>query len=81
MSSTDDVPEDGVETSNAGGLGELVPESLMPVWRRIETIQAFRETHSDTYIKVLEAITAIVLTVGYLWWIYLYMLGGSGAPI
>lgn len=81
MSSTDGAPEDNVETSDAGGLGELVPESLMPVWRRIEAIQAFRETHSNTYIAILEVITAIVLTVGYLWWIYLFILGGSGGPI
>lgn len=80
MSSTDEAPEDRAETSNAGGLGEIVPESLMPVWRRIEAVQTFRETYGDTYVKVLEAITALVLTVGYLWWIYLYVLGGSGAP-
>ncbi len=81
MSSTDDAPEDMVDTSNVGGLGELVPEPLMPLWQRIETVQAFRETHGETYVTILEAITAIVLAGGYLWWAYLYLLGGSGGAI
>lgn len=79
MSSTDKSPEARAEESmeQAGGLGEIVPEPLMPVWRRIEAIQTFRETYGDRYVSVLELLTAIVLTLGYIWWLYLYLLGGS----
>ena len=76
MSSSGEAPEEMVDTSKAGGLGELVPDRLMPIWRQIERVQAFRGTHGETYIKILEAITAVVLTVGYLWWAYLYLVGG-----
>ena len=75
-----DAPEDGVETQ-AGGLDELIPEPLMPVWRRFELIQAFRETHSDTYVTVLEVLTALVLAAGYAWWAYLYFFTSGTASI
>ncbi|ODR80394.1 hypothetical protein BG842_02275 [Haladaptatus sp. W1] len=59
--------------ANAGDLGELIPESLLPVWRRIETIQAFRKTYGDRYTGVLEVLTALALTAGYLYWLFLYL--------
>ncbi|WP_281195308.1 hypothetical protein [Halorubrum sp. F4] len=77
MSSTKDSTEDQIDTSNVGGLEEIIPEPLMPVWKRIELIQEFRETHGDTYVRVLEAVTAIVLAVGYVWWAYLYLIGDN----
>ncbi|QIO20903.1 hypothetical protein [Haloarcula sp. JP-L23] len=79
MSSTDESPEAMAESSmeKAGGLGEIIPEPLMPVWRRIELIQSFRETHGERYVAVLELLTAAALIVGYVWWMYLYLLGGS----
>lgn len=78
MSSSREAPEDQVDTSNVSGLEEVVPESLMPIWRRMEMIQSFREAHSDTYVTALEILTAIALTVGYAWWVYLYF-SGAGA--
>lgn len=81
MSSNDEAPEDQVDTANVGGLGELIPEPLMPVWSRIQLVQEFRETHGDTYVTVLEALTAIALTVGYIYWAYLYFLGGNGVAL
>lgn len=77
MSSSREPPEAQVDTSNVGGLEEVVPEPLMPIWRRIELIQSFREAHSDTYVTVLEVLTAIALAVGYAWWVYLYFVGGG----
>jgi hypothetical protein len=76
MSSNDEAPEDMVDTSKAGGLGEIVPDSLMPVWMQVERVQAFRRTYGDTYVTALEALTAIALVVGYLWWAYLYLTAG-----
>lgn len=73
MSSMDEAPEDEVDTENVGGLGEVVPEPFMPVWRHVESFQEFRRTHSGTYIAVMEAIVAVVLTGGYLYWLFLYL--------
>ncbi|MFC4360339.1 hypothetical protein ACFO0N_20530 [Halobium salinum] len=83
MSSNEESPEAMAEESmeNAGGLGEIVPEPLMPAWRQFERVQSFRERHGETYVTVLEVLTAVVLTGGYIWWVYLYLLGGSGAPL
>lgn len=75
MSSSNDPPEAVAEESmeQAGGLGEIIPEPLMPVWSRIELIQAFRRTHGEKYVGVLELLTALVLSGGYLWWLILYL--------
>ena len=79
MSASDTSPEDVAESSmeKAGGLGEIIPEPLMPVWRRIERFQAFREAHGEQYVAVLEILVAATLIIGYVWWLYLYLLGGS----
>jgi len=77
MSPAREAPEDQVDTSDVGGLEEVVPEPLLPVWRRIELIQSFRETHGDTYVTALEVLTATALAIGYAWWAYLYLFGGS----
>ena len=79
MSASDTSPEDVAESSmeKAGGLGEIIPEPLMPVWRRIERFQAFREAHGERYVAVLEILVAATLIIGYVWWLYLYPLGGS----
>ncbi|WP_276274041.1 hypothetical protein [Haloarcula litorea] len=81
--SGEESPEDIAASSaeKAGGLGEIIPDPLMPVWRRVQLIQDFRDTHGEKYVAVLELLTAIALIGGYVWWIYLYLLGGSGAPI
>ncbi|MFB6223590.1 MAG: hypothetical protein ABEH86_07965 [Haloarcula sp.] len=81
MSSTEEAPEDMVDTAQAGGLGEIIPEPLMPIWSRIEAIQEFRETHGDTYVTVLELLTGIALAAGYVWWMYIYLLGGTTTTI
>lgn len=75
MSSEEQAPEDMVDTESAGGLGELIPEPLEPLWRPVAAFYEFRRTHSDTYIRILEALTALVLTVGYVWWLYLFVTG------
>ncbi|ESS03957.1 MAG: hypothetical protein A07HR67_00937 [uncultured archaeon A07HR67] len=81
MSSSRDAPEDRVDTTDVGGLDEVIPEPFVPVWRRIELVQEFRETHGDTYVTVLEGLTAIVLALGYVWWVYLYFFGSGVAAI
>lgn len=75
MSSNNDSPEAIAEESmeQAGGLEEIVPEALMPVWTRVELIQEFRQTHGPKYVGVLELLTALVLTGGYIWWLMLYL--------
>ena len=73
MSSPDEAPEEMVDTENVSGLDELIPPRLMPIWSRIQLIQDFRDTHGKTYIKIMEAITAVVLTAGYLYWLSLYL--------
>ncbi|KDS90972.2 hypothetical protein FK85_07800 [Halorubrum saccharovorum] len=57
----------------AGGLGEIVPKPLMPAWNQVEKIQAFRKTHGEKYVGVLELLTAITLTVGYVWWLLIFL--------
>lgn len=76
MSSPKDAPEETIETEEVGGLGEIIPQPLMPVWSRIETIQQFRETHGGTYTKILEALVAAVLIGGYVYWLYLFFVVG-----
>lgn len=73
--SDDDSPEAVAEKSmqQAGGLGELIPEPLMPAWNQVEKVQAFRRTHGKTYVGVLELLTALALFAGYGWWILLYL--------
>ncbi|QCS44296.1 hypothetical protein FEJ81_09035 [Natrinema versiforme] len=64
-----------VDTENVGGLEEILPPHLMPIWSRVQLIQDFRSTHGKTYISIMEAIIAIILTVGYLYWLTLYFGG------
>lgn len=73
MSSSEEAPEDAVDTENVGGFAEVVPEPLMPMWRRVEAVQEFRRTHRETYVAVAEAIIAVALTGGYLYWLFLYL--------
>ena len=74
MSSTSEQAnnESENERGEVGGLGEILPESLQPLWRPIERIQGFRHTYGNTYITILEAAVAVVLIGGYLWWLYLF---------
>jgi hypothetical protein len=74
MSSSKQAPKES-EQADVGGLGEIVPEPLMPVWRRVESVQEFRRTYGDSYVGVLEALTAAVLAGGYVWWLYLFLTG------
>lgn len=73
--SDDGSPEAVAEQSmqQAGGLGELIPEPLMPVWNQVEKVQAFRRTHGETYVGVLELLTALALGAGYVWWLLIYL--------
>lgn len=73
--SDDDSPEAVAEQSarQAGGLGEIVPEPLMPVWSRVEKVQAFRRTHGSKYVGVLELLTALALAGGYVWWLLIFL--------
>ncbi|MDZ5811092.1 hypothetical protein U4E84_07005 [Halorubrum sp. AD140] len=73
--SADDSPESIAEESaqQAGGLDEVVPEPLMPVWNQVEKVQAFRRTHGETYVSALELLTALALTGGYVWWLLIFL--------
>ncbi|MGQ3329818.1 MULTISPECIES: hypothetical protein [Halorubrum] len=70
-----DSPEAVAEESaqQAGGLGEIIPEPLMPVWSQVEKVQAFRRTHGETYVGVLELLTALTLAGGYVWWLLIFL--------
>jgi hypothetical protein len=73
--SDDDSPEAIAEESaqQAGGLGEVIQEPLMPVWSRVEKVQAFRRTHGDKYVGALELLTALALAGGYVWWLLIFL--------
>ncbi|TKX81953.1 hypothetical protein [Halorubrum sp. SD626R] len=73
--SDDDSPEAVAEQSaqQAGGLGEIIPDPLMPAWRQVEKVQAFRRTHGEKYVGVLELLTALALTGGYVWWLLIFL--------
>lgn len=73
MSSSDDPPEDVVDTENVSGLDELIPPRLIPIWSRVRLIQDFRGAHGEKYVKFMEAIIAVVLTAGYAYWLSLYL--------
>ncbi|KOX98205.1 MULTISPECIES: hypothetical protein [Halorubrum] len=73
--SDDDSPEAVAEQSaqQAGGLDEIIPEPLLPVWNQVEKVQAFRRTHGSKYVGALELLTALALTGGYVWWLLIYL--------
>jgi len=73
--SDDGSPESIAEESaqQAGGLGEIIPDPLMPVWRQVEKVQAFRRTHGEKYVGALELLTALALTAGYVWWLLIFL--------
>ncbi|QHS18301.1 hypothetical protein GWK26_06045 [haloarchaeon 3A1-DGR] len=73
--STQETAEQPIDTESVSGLGEILPEPLQPLWRPVERVQRFRRTHGETYITVLEAIVAVMLAAGYVWWAYLYVTG------
>jgi len=75
VSTSQEDPEEQVDTENVGGLGEVLPDQFDPVWSRVESFQAFRRTHGDTYTKAMEAILGVALTAGYLYWLFLYLTG------
>lgn len=59
-----------------GGLDEVLPEPLVPIYQRLKLVDEFRETHGDTYTGVLEAIVGAILAGGYLYWLYLFFTTG-----
>ncbi|WP_049981466.1 hypothetical protein [Halolamina rubra] len=73
--SGDESPEAVAEESmqDAGGLGEVVPEPLMPAYRQLEKVQRFRETYGERYTNALELLTGLLLIVGFVWWLVLYL--------
>lgn len=60
----------------AGGLDEILPESLVPIYERWKLIDQFRENHGDTYTGILEAIVGTILIAGYGYWLYLFFFAG-----
>ncbi|QIB74322.1 hypothetical protein G3I44_08525 [Halogeometricum borinquense] len=71
MSATDGA------TENVGGFEAFVPESLMPIWNRFQAVQRFRETYGEIYTSVLEGIVAVILTSGFLYWLFLFLIAGG----
>jgi len=77
---TDSTVPDDVEPENldaVGGLGEVLPEPLVPIYERLQLIQRFRENYGPTYTTALEGIVALFLVVGYGYWLYLYLVVGG----
>ncbi|MFC6719224.1 hypothetical protein ACFQGT_02925 [Natrialbaceae archaeon GCM10025810] len=72
----DDPPEIDPDDLEVGGLDELLPAPLLPVYRQFERVQDFRETHGPTYTSYLEAILAVALIGGYVYWLYLFLVAG-----
>lgn len=64
------------ESAPKGDLREVLPESLHPLYERWLLVEEFRATHGSTYIGVLEAIVALVLIGGYVYWLYLFLVAG-----
>jgi len=73
--SDDGSPEAVAEESaqQAGGLGEIIPDPLMPAWNQVEKVQAFRRTHGEKYVGALELLTALALAGGYVWWLLIFL--------
>ena len=71
---SDDIPEPSTE--NVSGLEEILPESLMPLYRRYELLGEARATHGPTGVKGIEAIIAAILIGGYVYWLYLFFIVG-----
>lgn len=72
----DNPPEVDPDDLNVGGLNEILPESLLPVYHQLERVQSFRETYGPTYTTYLEALLAIALIGGYVYWLYLFFMAG-----
>ncbi|QDX39896.1 hypothetical protein [Salarchaeum sp. JOR-1] len=73
MSERREDPEDQVDTTDVGGLGEVLPEPLKPFWMPIQRIQEFRKTWGNAYTSVLELVLGLGLAIGYVWWLVLYL--------
>ncbi|MEE6211124.1 hypothetical protein U3A55_13320 [Salarchaeum sp. III] len=73
MSERREDPEDQVDTTDVGGLGEVLPEPLQPFWMPIQRIQEFRDTWGDTYTSVMELVLGLGLAIGYVWWLTIYL--------
>lgn len=70
--SASESAKDADDTQDVGSLGEVLPAPLQPLWRPVERVQEFRRDHGEAYINAIEAIIAVVLIGGYLWWLYLF---------
>lgn len=68
---SDETPEE-----NVGGLDEILPPSLMPIYNGYLRIENFRSTYGETYTGIMEAIVALVLILGYIYWLYLFFIAG-----
>lgn len=75
VKSAEDAAERDVDTESVGGLDEVLPEPLRPLWRPVERFQGFRRAYGDTYVTAAEAIVAALLAGGYVWWLYLFLTG------
>lgn len=74
---TDGEVTDDIDVDDVGGLGEVLPEPLVPIYERLQLIQQFRENYGPTYTTILEAIIAALLIGGYLYWLFLFFVIGS----
>mgnify|MGYP006294806513 CR=1 FL=1 len=55
---------------------DVLPGPLGGIYAYWSRVDAFREAHGDTYVGVLEAITAAILVGGYVYWLYLFFVAG-----
>jgi len=75
VGSAEEAAEEMVSTEAVGGLDEILPKPLQPLYRPIDALQEFRRTYGEMYITILEALVAITLTGGYVWWLFLFSTG------
>ncbi|WP_226010952.1 hypothetical protein [Halomicrobium salinisoli] len=77
VTSAEAAAEEHVDTEGVGNLGDILPDPLKPLYRPVEDFYAFRETHGETYVSIMEGIVALALTGGYVWWLFLFLTGGG----
>lgn len=70
------APEDDVGEPPGEGVEEYVPDLLMPAYDRYRAFDRFRESWGPTVVYYGEIAVTILLAVGFVYWLYLYVVVG-----